>query len=224
MEAQRDRAALKQLLAQGGNPALKDEVLKILARQNSLPRLEGRIVRGGHTVTNQALAAITPERPERFAFVQFPDSPIELLEGSALIAGSEARAPSIQVRNRTDRPVKYVELGWVLTDPAGRAYMAGSLPSTDPAFSLPARSATEVRQQNTLEFSANGQPLSIRKVTGFVNQVEFADGKVWVPTRRNMEDNPLLLQVMEPSAEEERLANLYVTKGLPALVEELKKY
>jgi hypothetical protein len=223
MEAQRDRAALKQLLAQGGSPALKDAVLKILQRQDALPRLEGRIVRG-HTVTNQALAAAAHERPERFALVQFPDSPIELVDGSALIAGSEARAPSIQVRNRTGRPVKYVELGWLLTDPAGHAYMAGSLPSTDPAFSLPAHGAGQVRQENTLEFSAHGQPLSIRKVTGFVNQVEFADGKVWVPSRRNMDDNPLLLQVMEPSVEEERLANLYVTKGLPALVEELKKY
>jgi hypothetical protein len=54
--------------------------------------------------------------------------------------------------------------------------------------------------------------------------VEFTDGKVWVPTRQNMDSNPLLLQVMEPSVEEERLANLYVTKGLPALVDELKKY
>ena len=33
MEAQRDRTALKRLLAQGGNPALKDAVLKILARR-----------------------------------------------------------------------------------------------------------------------------------------------------------------------------------------------
>jgi DNA-binding TFAR19-related protein (PDSD5 family) len=60
-------------------------------------------------------------------------------------------------------------------------------------------------------------------VTGFLNQVEFADGEVWVPTRQNM-DEALLQQVLEPSAEEERLANLYVTKGLAALVEELKKY
>jgi hypothetical protein len=81
-----------------------------------------------------------------------------------------------------------------------------------------------VSTDNTLEFSTAGKPLSIRKVTGFVNQVEFTDGKVWVPTRQNMDSNPLLLQVMEPSVEEERLANLYVTKGLPALVDELKKY
>jgi len=222
MEAQRDRAALKRLLAQGGNPALKDAILKILARQDSVPQLEGRIVRG-HAVTNAALAAAAPERQEQFAFVQFPDSPIELLQGSAQIAGSEAHSPVIEVRNRSNKAVKYVELGWVLTDPAGRAYMAGSLPSTG-AFSLPAGGATKVRQENTLSFSANGQPFSIQRVSGFVNQVEFADGQVWVPNRQNIDDSPLLQQVLPPSVEEERLANLYVTKGLAALVEELKKY
>jgi hypothetical protein len=223
MEAQRDRTALKQLLAQGGMPGLRDGILKILARQESLPRLQGVV--HGHSITSAAVASITPaERQEQFAFVRFPDSPIELKQGSTLIAGSEARAPSVEVYNRTDQPVKYVELGWVLTDPSGHSYMAGSLPSTDPAFSLPARGTTQVRQDNTLAFSANGKPLSISKVTGFVNQVEFADGKVWVPNRQNIDTNALLLQVLEPSVEEERLANLYTTKGLPALVEELKKY
>ena len=223
MEAQRDRIALKRLFAQGGNPALKDGMLKILARRDALPEIQGRIVRG-RALTNAGLAAVVPERPEQFAFVQFPDGPIRLLSGSALISGSDARTPSIEVANLTDRPVKYVELGWVLTDANGRSYMAGSLPSSDPAFSLSARGSGKVSQENTLEFSTGGKPLSIHKVTGFVNQVEFADGKVWIPSRQNMESNPLLLQVMEPSAEEERLANLYVTKGLPALVEELKKY
>lgn len=223
MEAQRDRGALKRLFAQGGNPALKDAILKILARRDALPEIQGRIVRG-HAITNAALASISPERQEQFAFLQFPDGPIQLIRGSALISGSDARTPSIDVANRTDRPVKYVELGWVLTDSNGRSYMAGSLPSSDPSFSLAARGAGKVSQENTLEFSTGGKPLSIRKVTGFVNQVEFADGNVWVPSRQNMESNPLLMQVMEPSVEEERLANLYVTKGLPALVDELKKY
>jgi len=224
MESQRDRAALKRLLAQGGNPALKEAILKILDRQQNLPQLEGRIVR--HSLTNAGAAATAPERQEQFAFVQFPDSPIELRRGSTLVAGSEARAPSIEVRNRTDRPVKYVELGWIVTDPSGHAYMAGSLPSTDPAFSLPARATGDVRQENTLDFSVHGQRLSINKVTGFVSQVEFADDKlpkVWVPNRQDGDD-PLLRQVLEPSVEEERLANLYVTKGITALIEELQKY
>src|ERR1035438_8023122 len=225
MEAQRDRTALKRLLAQGGSPALKDAILKILARRDALPEIQGRIVRG-RALTNAGMAAIVPEheRQEQFAFLQFPDGPIQLLRGSAVIAGSDARTPSIEVANLTDRPVKYVELGWVLTDINGHSYMAGSLPSSDPAFSLPGRGTGKVSTENTLEFSTGGKPLSIRKVTGFVNQVEFADGKVWVPTRQNMDSTPLLLQVMEPSVEEERLANLYVTKGLPALVDELKKY
>ncbi|HEX3748784.1 MAG TPA: hypothetical protein VHW09_32885 [Bryobacteraceae bacterium] len=225
MEAQRDRTSLKRLLAQGGAPALKDEILKILARRQALPQIQGRIVRG-HVLTNAGLAAITPERErqETFAFVQFPDGPIQLIRGSAMIAGSDARTPTIDVANLTDRPVKYVELGWVLTDSNGRSYMAGSLPSSDPAFTLAARGMGKVTTDNTLEFSAAGKPLDIRKVTGFVDQVEFADGKVWVPSRRNMESDPLLMQVMEPSVEEERLANLYITKGLPALMDELKKY
>jgi hypothetical protein len=224
MEAQRDRTALKKLLAQNGSPALKDAVLRILDRERALPQIQGRIVRG-RAITNAGLAAIAqPERPEQFAFVQFPDGPIQLLRGSALVSGSDARTPSVEVVNLTDKPVKYVELGWVLTDANGHSYMAGALPSSDPAFSLSPRGTGKVSQENTLEFSTGGQPLSIRKVTGFVNQVEFADGKVWVPSRQNMDANPLLLQVVEPSAEEERLANLYVNKGLAALVEELKKY
>jgi hypothetical protein len=226
MEAQRDRTALKRLLAQGGNPALKDAILKILARRDALPEIQGRIVRG-HALTNAGLAAIVPERErqEQFAFVQFPDGPIQLLRGSAVIAGSDARMPSIEVANLTDRPVKYVELGWVLTDINGHSYMAGSLCLRAIRRSrCPPAAPGKVSTENTLEFSTGGKPLSIRKVTGFVNQVEFADGKVWVPTRQNMDSNPLLLQVMEPSVEEERLANLYVTKGLPALVDELKKY
>jgi hypothetical protein len=225
MEAQRDRTALKRLLARGGNPALTDAILRILDRRKELPDIQGRIVRG-RALTNAGVAAITPERErqEQFAFVQFPDGPIQLIRGSALIAGSDARTPSIEVANLTDRPVKYVELGWVLTDSNGNSYMAGALPSSDPAFSLPGRGTGKVTTDNTLEFSTGGKPLSIRKVTGFVNQVEFADGKVWVPTRQNMDSNPLLLQVIEPSAEEERLANLYVTKGFTALVDELKKY
>ena len=223
MEAQRDRANLKRLLAQGGSEALKNGVLTILHRQQSLPQLQGRIVRG-RTMTNAAVAAVTAERNEKFAFLQFPDGPIELMQGETLIAGSEVRTPTIRVRNRTDKQVKYVELGWVVTDASGNAYSAGSLPSTSPSFLLPARGTTDVRQESTLEFAAKGKPLSINKVTGFVNQVEFADGKVWIPNRQNMESNPLLMQVLEPSVEEERLADIYVNLGLPALMEELKKW
>ena len=222
MEAQRDRDYLKRLLAEQGLPALRQAMLRIQARQDSVPRLQGRVVRG-HTVTTAGLAAAAPEREAQFAFLQFPDSPVEPVQGSLLIAGNEARMPVIDVRNRSGKAVKYVELGWVLTDPAGHDYMAGSMPSTDANFSLAPGSTARVRQDSTLGFSTGGQPVSIQKMTGFVTQVEFADGKVWVPSRQNLEKPPLA-KVLAPSIEEERLASLYVRKGVDAVVEELKKF
>ena len=60
-------------------------------------------------------------------------------------------------------------------------------------------------------------------MTGFVSQVQFASGKVWVPNRQNLE-NAALLGVLAPSAEEQRLSALYLKRGLPALTEELKRF
>ena len=70
---------------------------------------------------------------------KFPDSPVEPLKGSAQISGNEARAPQIEVRNRSNRPVKYVEMGWIVSDPSGKQYMAGSLPSADSDLRAAAR-------------------------------------------------------------------------------------
>jgi hypothetical protein len=119
--------------------------------------------------------------------------------------------------------VNYVELGWIDSDQTGRQYLAGSLPSSEPSLYLPPGQSARVLQESTLNFSSNGQPVNVQKMTGFVNQVEFADGKVWVPNRQTLE-NPVLQKVLSPSAEEQRLSSLYVRKGLDALVEELKKY
>ena len=72
-----------------------------------------------------------------FAFLQFPDAPVEPLEGWAQIAGNEARAPRIEVRNRSQKPVRYVEIGWVVEDSAGKQYLAASVPASDPDLYLP---------------------------------------------------------------------------------------
>ena len=132
-------------------------------------------------------AVVGTEHVAEFAFLQIPDSPVEPVQGWAQLAGNEARAPRIEVRNKSVKPVKYVELGWIVSDQAGRQYMAGSLPSSEPSLYLPPGQRARVLQESTLNFSSNGQPVNVRKMTGFVNQVEFADGKVWVPNRQNLE-------------------------------------
>ncbi|HOK47865.1 MAG TPA: hypothetical protein PLK67_18105, partial [Bryobacteraceae bacterium] len=68
-----------------------------------------------------------------------------------------------------------------------------------------------------------GQPLAIEGMTGFVSEVEFTDGTMWIPDRAALDD-PRLRSVLAPSAEEQRLADLYRRRGLAALVNELKKF
>lgn len=221
VEAQRDREYLKRVLAQNGKEGLRQEIFQIASRQQAAP-LNVRVVSRGPAVTSAALPA---EHAEKFAFVQFPDSPVEAIQGWAQVTGNEARSPNIEVRNRSGKPVKYVEFGWVLTDQAGRQSVATSLPSSEKDISyLPPSQTGNVRQETSLRlFAAGGQPVNVQKMTGFVNQVEFADGKVWVPNRQSLQ-NPALVKSVSPSAEEQRLADLYNRAGLDALVEELKKF
>jgi hypothetical protein len=163
------------------------------------------------------------ERTATFAFLNFPDSPVQPVEGWALLAGNQVRAPRINVVNHSSKPVRYVELGWVVRDRNGREYMAASLPASDPALVIPPNGTARVLQDTALRFTREGRPVDIQGMSGFVSQVQFADGKVWVPNRQNLQ-NASLMQVLPPSAEEQRLTDLYRTKGLNALVEELKKY
>ena len=53
--------------------------------------------------------------------------------------------------------------------------------------------------------------------------MEFGNGDMWVPSRQSLE-NAALLRVLAPSAEEQRLTDLYRRNGMNALVEDLKKY
>jgi len=221
MEAQRDREHFKHILAQSGKDGLKQAMVASLARQAELQPLTVRVRRGGAAVASAALAG--GEHLAQFAFLQFPGSPVEPVQGFAQVAGNEARAPMIVVRNASAKPVKYVELGWVVGDAAGHEYLAGSLPSPNLTFYLPAGNTARLEQESTLDFSSGGQPVSVRQMTGFISQVEFADGKVWVPNRQDME-NPMLRKVLAPSAEEQRLSDLYRRRGVGALVEELAKY
>ena len=220
MEGQRDREYLKRVFAQAGREGLKQEMLDTMARA-AAPQLDVRLMRMPAVASG---AVSGSARAERFAFLEFPDSPVVATEGWAMVSGNEARAPRISVMNRSGRPVKHVELGWLVSDSTGQQYMAASLPSSEPDLFLPAGKTAKVEQDTALRFSRNGKPMNVQSMTGFVNQVEFADGKVWVPSRQSLEKEAILQKVLPPSAEEQRLMDLYRRKGVDALIEELKKY
>ena len=221
MEAERDRRHFLSVLAVSGAEGLRREMLDSLARQAERPRIDVRVSRGGGSAVTSAAAN---ERMEQFAFLKIPDSPIEALEGSADVAGNEARAPRIRVLNRSSKPVRYLEIGWIVKDTGGHEFLAGSVPALESDRLLTPGQTGRALQDTALRFSRNaGEPVSIASMTGFVSQVEFADGRVWVPNRTALERSGLL-RVVAPSPEEQRLVDLYRTKGLSAVMDELRKF
>jgi hypothetical protein len=215
MEAQRDREYFKKVLARSGRTGLQQAILQEMDR----PQLDRPMMLRTPAATSAALAA--GEHSERFAFVEFPNSPVEPVGGTAVVMGSQVRAPRIEVRNRGAVPVRHVEIGWLVKDPSGRQYLAAAVPSSQPDLQLAAGGTVSFAQDASMKLSRNGQPLDIRGMAGFVSQVEFADGKVWVPTRQNL-DETALRNVLPPSPEVLRLTELY-RKGLDVLIAELAK-
>lgn len=218
MEARRDRRYFKSVLEARGADALQQEMVSAVARLRDLPRLQVQVVRGGRATVMGA-----QERECQLAFLQIPDSPLEPVSGVARVAGAEARAPRIQVRNRSDRPIRYFEIGWIIRDGQGQEFLAGSAPSGS-GLRLAPGARGQVAENASLKFTRPAGPqVSIDAMTGFVSQVEFADGSVWIPARAALSD-PKLRSAIAPSPEEQRLADLYRRRGLAALVNELKKF
>lgn len=214
MEARRDRKYFQGLLASAGPEGLRREMIASLARQTDRPRLDVQVARGRST-------NIDTDRQVQFAFLRFPDSPVDPVAGRASIAGNEARAPRVEVRNRGDRAIRYLELGWILKDAQGREFLAGTVPAS---LNLAPGQSSQVLEENSLKFSRpQGQTVSIEGMTGFVSSVEFNDGSVWIPSRAALDD-PRLRHVLATSPEEQRLAAFYNKKGLAALIAELKKF
>jgi hypothetical protein len=219
-EGERDRQHFKSVLAAYGPEGLQRVALDSLARQAARPRLDVQVSRGGRSTSAAAGGA---EQVAQFAFLQFPDSPVRPLDGSVRVAGNEAKAPRIEVQNRSLKPVRYFEIGWIVKDSQGKEFWAASVPASGSDLNLQPGQKARALQDTALRFSqSRGEPVAIQGMTGFVSQVEYADGKIWVPDRASLE-NMQLLQVLAPSLEEQRLTDLYRKKGLRALLEELKK-
>ncbi len=219
MEARRDRRYFKSILEARGLEGLRQEALATLARLADRPQLDVQVIPRGRTT-----AAASLERPIEFACLHLPDAPVDPVGGLARVVGGEARAPRIEVVNRSTRPVRYFEIGWIVKDRQGREFLAGSVPAAESGLRLAPGARNEVAEGAALRFSrAAGQPVDIAGMTAFVTQVEFADGTLWIPSRAAL-DTPRFRAVLAPSPEEQRLADLYRKKGLAALVAELKKF
>jgi hypothetical protein len=221
MENQRDRKYLKRVLAAKGPQGLQQEMLDSISRQSSRHGLNVQVLQGGRSTTS---AAAPLEHMTQFAFLQLPDSPVQPIEGWAEVVGNEARDARIQIRNNSPSTVRYIEIGWLLKDQEGREFMAGSVPASETNLYLPPREQGRLLQDSALRFSkGSGQPLNIQGMRGFVSHVEYGDDRGWVPSRESLIQSKLI-DLLPPSPEEQRLADLYRKKGPTAVQDDLNRY
>ena len=225
MEAERDRKHFKSLLASGGSEQLEAAMRASVRRRQQRPRLEAAL-------RQQLRKLIAPARPlarrEQRIEVSRHDlsgSPLEIVSGSAMVAGARVSAPEIRVKNRSQKPVRSFELGWLVSDRNGTNYTAGLMPSPKDQSRLApgAEASTRSNRQFVFNLRASAADFAISGMSGYVRNVEFVDGSVWIPTRGDLETSPLGSAVAV-SVEEERLSRLYGSRGVTALITELAKF
>jgi hypothetical protein len=210
LEARQDRKYYKSLLEVSGGQALQNAMIDSIARQAEIAQPSVQMARGRATIAEAG-------QDMQFAFLRLPDAPVELTGGQAKISANQADGPSFAVHNISKRPVRHLEIGWILKDQAGREFLAASLPAD---LNLAPGQSGQVVEDASLRFHGPG---SIQSMKGFISSAEFADGSYWIPSRKLL-DEPELRAVVAPSPEEQRLSSIYKKRGLIALIEELKKF
>ncbi len=216
LEARRDRRYLAKLLDTGKLSELREELNFGLEDLNPQQL--------GLELLRDARTRLAREQSLSVGTVRFPSEPVQPMSGDAQVAGDEVRAPQIEVRNTSQKTVRAIEMGWIVRDERGRDFLAGSLPAT---LQLAPIETGTMREPATLRFShPTGQPMVINALMAFVNDVEFADGKLWIPTRADITEattDPVLRRALATSPEQQRLADIYRRKGISGLAEELKR-
>ena len=217
LEARRDRRYLADLLHTGHIPQLRE------ALNFGLPDISPQQL--GFELIRTPLTDRRREQPLDVRPVSFPSSPITPMGGAAHVFGSEVRSPQVEVKNTSQKNVRSIGMGWIIRDDRGRDFVAGSMPMMMQL--APVQTGT-MSDSGTLRFShPAGQPMSIEGLAAFVNDVEFADGKLWIPSRTDLDQattDPILRRALATSPEQQRLAEIYRRKGLTGLSEALKAF
>ncbi len=216
LEARRDRKYLAMLLQTQRLAELREELN--FGLEDITPQQLGL------ELLREPRASLQRGAPVTVGAVSFPSSPVQPISGAAHLAGNEMRAPEIEVKNTSRKTVRSIDMGWIVRDDRGRDFIAGSVPA---ALQLAPVQTAQMTEPGTLRFShPTGQPMIIDAVTAFVNDVEFSDGKLWIPTRSDIEQgtsDPILRRALASSPEQQRLAEIYRRKGISGLAEELRR-
>jgi len=208
LEARRDRNYFRKVLESKGREGLRGAVLESINDQADRMQMDARVAQAGRSTTTRA------ERQIELAFLKGVDSgPVVADMGMVRIADNEARSPRLQLRSQVDRPIRGMEIGWLVRDSNGREFVSGAAPVE---VALQPHSRTTLVQDVTFRFTQpGGNPIEISEMKAYLTSIEFADGAMWVPERGG--------RVPTPSPEEQRLTEMYRKKGIEAVVAELSR-
>jgi hypothetical protein len=222
MQARRDRRYLAKLLQDGQTAQVREE-LDFGMNDIDPQQLGLELLQGPRTESRR-------EQPVTVSPVSFASSPVQAMRGAAQVSGNEVRIPQVEVRNISRKAVRSIEMGWIVRDERGKDFMAGSLPATmgpPTTTALGPVQTASLNEPGTLRFSRpTGQPMTIGALMTFVSDVEFTDGKLWIPSRDDIyraTSDPILRHELAASPEQQRLVDVYRRKGMAGIVEELKR-
>ena len=220
MEARRDREYFQAMLASAGSGGIVEAMQSSLRRQAERPALSARLAgRSG-----AAIVGASEPREVALAMVGSADAPVLMESGSVLVTGLYSDAPSIRLTNRSNRRLRSFELGWLIRDSDGTLYSAGSVPmETARALDAGAAFSSKTDQKFAFRPARPGSTSTIDGMSVYVRNAQFADGRIWIPSRGDLEAASLL-DVVPASAEEQRLSSLYRDRGPAAVIEELRKF
>ncbi len=217
LQARRDRRYMAELVRAGLWTKIREELNFGLQDLRPPQQLGFELSRDARTDTRREFALVVNT-------MAFPSAPVQATSGAAQVAGNEVRSPRIEVKNVSQKPVRGVDMGWIVRDEHGRDFVAGAMPAL---LKVDGVETGAMMEGETLRFSRGpGQPLSIGALLAFVNDVEFADGKLWIPSRNDIEtatSDPVLRRALLNSPEQQRLAEVYRRRGSNGLVSELQK-
>ncbi len=216
LEARRDRRYLANLLQTQRLAQLREELN--FGLQDFNPQQLGL------ELLHESPVNARREQAVSVGAVSFPSSPVRAMGGTARVLGNEVSAPQIELKNTSQKMVRGIDMGWIVRDERGRDFVAGSVPA---AMQLGPVQTGRMTEPGTLRFShPAGQAMIVGALMAFVNDVEFADGKLWIPTRLDIDEatsDPILRRALATSPEQQRLAEIYRRKGISGLAEELKR-
>ncbi len=216
LEARRDRRYLAALLQTGKFTQVREELN--FGLQDLTPQQLGL------ELLHRPRSATEHEHPFTVGAVSFPSSPVQPIGGNAQVFENEVRTPRVEVRNTSQKAVRMIDMGWIVRDERGRDFVAGSVPAS--LDTAPVQTA-RMTESGTLRFSRlTGQPVVIGALMAFISDVEFSDGKLWIPTRADIDEatsDPVLRRSLADSPEQQRLAGIYRRKGMSGLMEELQR-